>query len=319
MAKEIVATSPAGTVYSRVRGPAKTWWNGTTFEAYTAANYSNYDIAMTEEGDSGVYTADFPSAITAGGTYEYYIHRQLGASPAEGDPVINTGKVDWTGTASVSSPTGAMTGSDFYDYVLRRGFKRTDKSAEIFEAITDLIQEMRRRFSFDEAETEATTTDTISTLGDFKLAIESDMGMLLGVILEDSDSGVPIERVNKATFDRLYPSINVETDRGYPRHFCVFAGQIYIGPMPDSVSYSYRLSYSKRAGTITSSTSGVPFTNLYRDVLADGVLSRAWEDMEEFDKATYYRDRFELGFITATRRERINAGDTCFTVMPTDC
>jgi len=318
MAKEITGVSASGTLYSRLRNSAGLWWNGTSFEAYSALNYANYDLPLTEEGNSGHYTADFPSAIVTAGTYQYVVHRQAGASPAEGDTIVNTGSIDWTGTnaVTVTAATGAMTGSEWRDYLLRCGFKRTDKDSELYEATTDAIQEMRRRFMFDEAEVESTTTDTISVLGDFKITLESDFGLLLGVMLEDDDTGTPLTIVPKWQFDQLYPSINVESDRGYPKHACVYAGSIYIGPIPDSTSYVYRKSYSRRAGVITSATSGVPFTNIMRDVLADNVLGRLYKALEEYDKATLHRQAFEDGFFLSTRRERVNSGSHCFTVSP---
>ena len=316
MAREIRGASPSGTLYARIINSIGYWWNGTTFEAYSAGNYSNYDVAMTEQGNSGVYVADFPTGITTGGTYEYFVHRQSGGSPAEGDPVINTGKIDWTGTVSISGATGGMAGSDWRDYVLRLGFKRTDKDAELYEATTDAIQEMRRRFMFDEAEIDMTTTDTISTLGDFKLDLESNFGLLLGIVLEDDDTGTPLRQVSKAQFDELYPSINVDTDRGYPEHFTVYAGQIYIGPAPDQTSYLYRINYSTRAGTITSSTTSVPFTNLYRDVLADNVLARLYKGLEDYEKSAMHKAAYEEQMVYSERRERKNAGNSNFNVAP---
>lgn len=320
MAREITGISTSGTLYARLRKTSNGyWWNGSSLEAYSSGNYSNYDIAMTEEGNSGVYTADFPTALTTSGTYEYFVHRQSGGSPAEGDVIVNTGKIDWTGSSSISSSTGSMSGSDCYDYILRRGWKRTDKSAEVYECITDAIQEMRRRFMFDEAENETTTTDTIATLGDFKLDLESDFGLLLGIVLEDDDTGTPLKQISKSQFDQLYSSINVEADRGYPEHFCIYNGQIYIGPRPDQTSYVYRISYSRRAGTVTSSTTGVPFTNLYRDILADNVLSRLYTDVNKFDLAAQHKQRFEEQMVYAMRRERMNSGEGFFNVRPFGC
>lgn len=322
MSNEIRGVSTAGTLYARLMNRSGQVWNtaGLAFETYSAGNYADYDLPMTEQGNSGVYVADFPSSIATAGTYEYFVHRQSGGSPAEGDTIINTGKIDWTGTnqVTVTASTGAMTGSDFRDYVLRRGFKRADKDSEIYEATTDVIQEMRRRFMFDEAEVEMETTDQISTLGDFKLDLEDDSGLLLGIVLEDSDIGTPLIQKTKKQFDALYPSINVESDSGYPKHFCVFAGQIYIGPIPDSTDYNYRKSYSRRAGTITSATAGVPFTDLYRDVLSDGVLARLYKDLEEYDKAGIYEGSFEKGLLMATRRETVNSGVHVFTQRPTN-
>lgn len=318
MAKEISGISTTGTLYARIRNRVGLWGNGSSFESYSSGNYADYVVTMTEEGDSGIYVADFPTWITTGGTYEYFVHITSG-SPAEGDDVVNTGKVDWSGTAAVSTSTGAMTGSDFYDYILRCGFKRTDKATEVYEAITDAIQEMRRRFMFDEAENEITTTDTITVLGDFKLDVESDFGLLLGIVLEDGDSGTPLRRISKSEFDDRYPGINVDSNNGYPREYCLFAGQIYIGPAPDRVSYVYRKSYSKRAGAITSSTTGVPFTNVYRDILADCTLARLYKGLEDYDKSNIHRAEFENQFFLAQRRETINSGSHCFNVTPFGC
>lgn len=319
MAREIRSAAPSGTLYARIMNHSGLWWNGSSFEAYTAINYANYVLTMTEQGNSGIYVADFPSGITTGGSYEYFVHRQAGGSPVEGDLVVSTGTVDWSGIASISGSTGSMTGSEWRDYVLRLGFIRTDKDTELYEATTDAIQEMRRRFMFDEAETETTTTDTISVSGDFKLDVESDSGLILGVIMQDGANAHELTRVSKSQFNALYPDINVTADRGYPEHYCLYAGQIYIGPIPDSTGYTYRMNYSRRAGTITSSTTGVPFTNVYRDVLADLVLSKLYKGLEEFDRASMYMNDFEKGFLLATRKEIINSGDHTFTVKVLDC
>jgi hypothetical protein len=269
---------------------------------------------MTREGSSQNLFADFPSAITQSGTFEWFVHRQAGGSPAETDMVINTGRTDWTGSASVSASASSMTGSDWRDYVLRSGFKRTDKDTELYEATTDAVQEYRRRFMFDEAATDSTTTDTITVAGDFKLNIESDFGMILGVSVEDSDTGMPLIKVSKAEYDNLYPSVNVDNDTGYPRHYCIYGGQIYIGPIPDRTTYLFRLNYCKRAGTITSSTTGVPFTDVYRDMLCDNVLGRLNKGLEEFDKANYYLSSAETYFKQAISRENQNNGRENFNV-----
>ncbi len=319
MANEIKGTSPSGSLYARIMNAAGLWWNGSAFGSYSSGNYADYQIPLTEQGASGVYVGDFPSGITSNGTYDYFIHRYT-VSPAEGDIVVNTGKIDWTGVSSViSDPTDGMTASEWRNYVLRCGFKRTDKDDELYEATTDAIQEMRRRFMFNEAEVETSTTDTISTLGDFKINVESDFGLFLGVVVEDGDSGTPLNLIPKWMFDLRYPSINVESDRGYPRDVCLYAGSIYIGPIPDRTSYVYRKSYSRRAGNITSSTTGVPFTTLYRDILCDNVLGRLYKGLDEPQKALGYKQAFEDGFMDAQHRERVNSGDHCFNVTPFGC
>jgi hypothetical protein len=311
MSREIRGVSPSGTLYARILNKAGLWWNGTTFEAYSAGNYATYVVAMTEQGNSSVYVADFPTGITTGGTYEIFIHR-TNTSAAEGDPVVGTNKLDWTGTVAITGASGSMTGSDWRDYVLRLGFKRTDKDTELYEATTDAIQEMRRRFMFDEAEVEMTTTDTITVAGDYHIDVETNFGLILGVVLEDDNTGTPLRKISKAEFDMTYPGIHVDNNNGYPRDYCIYAGQILIGPFPDRTSYVYRISYSTRAGTVTSSTSGVPFTNVYRDVLANLTLSRLYNMLDEYDKGSGYRDLFEASFDGAIRKERVNSGQAFF-------
>ena len=321
MANEIRGVAPTGsTLYARIINRAGQWWQGAIFENYASVDYASYVIPLTEQGASGVFVADFPAGITTAGVYEYYVHLQSGGSPAEGDAVTVAGRIEWSGTASVQANADAMAGSDWRDYVLRRGFKRDDKDQELYEATTDAVQEMRRRFGFDEAKADVVSTDSISVLGDYKLTNQADMGLLQGIILQDDQIGTPLNKINKARFDELYPYAAADTAfRGYPRDFCVYGGQIYIGPTPDRTSYTYRLSYSKRGGVVTSATVGVPFTDLYRDVLCDLVMSYLYDALEEFDKANMYRQKFESGFNYIKRRERDNAGEGTFMMKPADC
>jgi len=48
-------------------------------------------------------------------------------------------------------------------------------------------------------------------------------------------------------------------------------------------------------------------------------LSLLWEGLDELDKAGYYRQRFENGFLLIVRRERRNAGKGTFVMRPADC
>lgn len=313
---EIRAVSPGGTLYARILNSSGQVFNGTAFEAYSASSYASYVIPMTELGNSNVYTVDFPTGIVSASTFEYFVHLQSGGAAAEGDLIINTAKIDWTGSASLQPAVGGMSGADFRDYILRRGFKRTDKDVEIFESTTDAIQMLRRRFSFDEAEVDASVSRLITTLGEFKMPTEANLGLLHGVILEDDDTAKPLIQRTKWQFDQLYPDIAVTNDNGYPRHFTLYGGQIYIGPVPDRITYSYRLTYSERAGTVIDTTPSVPFTDLYRDMLACAVLSQLYLDLEEFDRSAFFEQKFENKFSDVMRRERKNSGEGTFNMVP---
>jgi hypothetical protein len=67
------------------------------FEAYNAVNYANYSIALAEQGASGVYVGNMP--VVAAGTYSVVARDQAGGSPAESDPVVGAGQIEWAGTA----------------------------------------------------------------------------------------------------------------------------------------------------------------------------------------------------------------------------
>jgi hypothetical protein len=310
------ATGTGESCYALILNSSGKFWNGSAFETYSASNYNNYDVAMAEVGSSGIYLGSFPVGITSSGTYEYFVKRIAQGSQAEDDPIVNTGSIDWTGTTVVSAGAGSLSGTDWYAYVLRGGFKRTDKETEVYEETTDAVQEMRRRFMFDEAKAETITTDTISILGDYRLALESDFGLLLGVTVEDGGDATPLIQLTKHEFNQKYPDINVTADRGYPLDFCVYGGAIQIGPIPDRVIFSYRVAYSTRGGIITSATTGVPFTSTYRDILRDNVLGRLYMLMDDFEKASIYKQSFENGFIYASRKERTNSGEGNFNVKP---
>lgn len=286
-----------------------------TFNVYDTDDRNDYAVSMTELGDSsGMYQANFPSWITESGSYEYVVFQTAG-SVSEEDTYIGGGTVDWTGSSAASSSTGAMTGSDTYDYILRT-FKRTDKSQEVYDAITDTVRDIRLRYHFDEATADTTTTDTITVAGDFKIDVESNLGMLLGVVLQDDENARPLIQLTKVQFDEKYPDINVTDDDGYPKHYCVFAGAIYIGPRPDKTTYSYRLSYSTRGGTVTASTSAVPFTAVDREMVKHGALSRLFVMLEQPDLASVHEALFEKRFQINVNRERKNNGEGTFTVTP---
>lgn len=102
MANEIgTATATGRTLYAVVRNAAGQLWYTVTpaFEAYNAAHWTAYALALSEQGASGYYTASFPGAITTPGRYSIDVRQQLGGSPATSDPVVAGGSLVWSGTA----------------------------------------------------------------------------------------------------------------------------------------------------------------------------------------------------------------------------
>lgn len=68
----------------------------------------DYDVAMTEEGNSGHYTGDFADGGSiAAGTYHIVVYRQTGANPADSptDIAAFQGEIYWNGTAEETLQT----------------------------------------------------------------------------------------------------------------------------------------------------------------------------------------------------------------------
>lgn len=102
MAKELQGASSqtSGTVYARLFNDVGQVWNtvGAAFEAFNAANVTDYDLVATQVSTTGRWTADMPAATV--GTYYYDFYLQAGGTAAVGDVAISTGgSIDWTGSA----------------------------------------------------------------------------------------------------------------------------------------------------------------------------------------------------------------------------
>lgn len=67
------------------------------FTNYDASVYESYKRSATEKGSCGHYAGDFPTTI-APGIYSIEALEQLGANPAESDPIIAVGDLEWNGT-----------------------------------------------------------------------------------------------------------------------------------------------------------------------------------------------------------------------------
>ncbi len=186
-----------------------------------------------------------------------------------------------------------MLGSALYDYIIRT-LKRSDKSTEVYEAITDTVRDVKHRLPFEEFKY-VTYTTGISTLGDYKFALPTDMGHLIGNVKLLGDDYCVLEKITKEEFDRLEPDPESSTViTGVPDKFCVFGNEIYLYPLPDSVSYEYEYNYSTDDTTaITSSTANVGFSTNYREMLKAGVLYRIYRDLGNDQEATKWLAIYE--------------------------
>jgi len=189
-----------------------------------------------------------------------------------------------------------MTGANFYAYILRI-FKRTDKSTEVYEAITDAIMDIKLGYYFEDYK--ETAYEEFSAVADYKMALPDDFGHIIGDVRLYSSDGTEkvLTKLSKETFDSLYPypdSADVST--GVPKHYCIYGGQIYVGCPVGSTDYTIEMNYSTEEGTeITSSTTEVPFTNRYRETIRAAALYRLYEGLGYDEEAMKWKLKAQEG------------------------
>lgn len=196
-----------------------------------------------------------------------------------------------------------MDGADWLTYVIAK-FKRPDKNPEILEATTDIIADMRIQFYPDMFKEEAYLSG-ITVLGEYRLPLPVDFGHLIGDIsITDPNNDTwfpPLLKLSKEAYDQLYPERLLTGSsqlRQVPIHYCIYADQIYLGPVPNSMEYRYQINYTTEAGQIISeSTDPVPFSNKapHRNVLRAGVLKELHDGMENYDEAAYWEGEYNKG------------------------
>src|ERR1039457_1690821 len=98
---ELTSARAGSTDCATIHNASGQYWNGTSFEIFNGANWSNYTNLLVEDrysgNGSGYYKAAFPLTIPAG-RYTFTFYQQNGGSPAFGDPTIGSGgPMYWTG------------------------------------------------------------------------------------------------------------------------------------------------------------------------------------------------------------------------------
>ena len=206
-----------------------------------------------------------------------------------------------------------MTGSELYDYIVRT-FKRTDKSTEVYEAITDTVFDLRRNYQWEAFKDEAYVTG-ITTLGDYTMPLPSDFQHLTNLRLINGDTSYPLQRLNKVDFDYMFPNQNSSTvTKGKPNYYCIFHDYILLGVAPDDITYQYEISYAAEDETdIIAGTTSVPFTPENREVVKQGTLMRLYLGLGNDGEAVKWRGLYEESIREAMKVEEENTDAVGFT------
>ncbi len=201
-----------------------------------------------------------------------------------------------------------MSGQELHDYIVRT-FKRTDKTDEVYDAITDTIIEMCEKFGFEENKVEAYTTSGITSLGDYKIDLPDDFGHLIGdVRWSNQNESRTLTKLSKQEFNEMFPDPDGD-DPVYeePTHYCIFGKKILLGPVPNDISHEYQIDYSKLPSeAITSVSIDVMFTDNARECVKFGSLARLYEGVEEWDNAERYSQKYQIKLLEFASRETNN-------------
>ena len=105
MANEIHGNYATGnTLYAVVRNSVGDVWYvaGQSFEVWGTGSRTadDYDISLTDKGGSK-YVGDFDSNISRG-RYSVQTFLQAGANPADGDTLLSSDEIVWSGTGKVT-------------------------------------------------------------------------------------------------------------------------------------------------------------------------------------------------------------------------
>ncbi len=106
MANEIhAAYTSSNTLYAVVRNNAGEVWYGAgqVFETWGTGSRTadDYDITLTDKSGS-MYIGDFDGNIPAG-RYSVQIFLQAGANPAEGDTLVGSDAIVWSGSGRLTA------------------------------------------------------------------------------------------------------------------------------------------------------------------------------------------------------------------------
>lgn len=208
-----------------------------------------------------------------------------------------------------------MTGAQFETYLLQT-FKRTDKSTEIYNALTDIVMDIKLAMKAEDFKTEIISL-TIPVAGNYTVGVPVDFGHMIGVLTLVNPNGGSWDliKVSKEKYDLIYPyQHETQVIKGSPLHFCLYGNTFYIGPKPDQTNYKYQLNYTTEAGTaMTSATASVPFTARYRQYVKDMVLARLYIDLDDDEKAAKYTQLGQQGLSKIITNEMYNTDAPVFT------
>ena len=226
MANEIAGQGVTGrTAYFRLYNNVNQIWNtaGTpAFEAYNAANITDYDTAMTELGATGYYAGTIPAVVA--GAYSAVCYYRAGGSPAESDTPFAGGDIQWSGSviealSSILHPTTAgrtldvtATGAAGIDWGNVENPTTTVGLSGTTVGVVTLVTTVTTVTNQLTAAAIATGVWTDTTAGDFTTALSIGKSVMNGVTL---GTGLTVARCTLTDTLTTYTGNTVQTGDVY--------------------------------------------------------------------------------------------------------
>ena len=109
MASELSVTNTTGTnvyailIVSTGSDGGKYWKHDSSIlETFSAANWGNYDVPLTEDAGTGIFRVGMP-AVPSGNYYDVLFYARAGGSPAVSDTKLAAGRWQVTGAGWLPS------------------------------------------------------------------------------------------------------------------------------------------------------------------------------------------------------------------------
>lgn len=196
------------TAYAFIRKSSDgTIWNGSSFVAFNVANWSSYDVAMTEQTSSGFYSGTFPAGITDDDFYHITTHYQAGGSPAAGDTVIgqDSYKFDGVNLYNGVSLTAQMK-TDVYTQI-DNAFNAAIPASPTANSIYERIKAIDDRLPVGSISGFNSLTDTVNLAS-------NQSGVTVGTV--NSLGSTATTQINTEVVDVLFADLISELTVGQP-------------------------------------------------------------------------------------------------------
>ena len=185
--------------------------------------------------------------------------------------------------------------SDFKTYV-KYDLKRTDKDTELVQAYNDMINwvSLQMPHSGYKYQSYINTSVGVEDYGIPSSAIHVIHPVKFMLGSGSSDSGYPMEHIDKQEYDRREPNPNRSspTAKGRCTAYTIFNRCILVTPIPDLATYILELNWAKRKVTLSADADLPELGSEWDEVYKWGTLERLYAGMGMFEESAFWGGKY---------------------------